>query len=115
MYAVSIVYAQENPQATLYDLYNAKKAPDQQTPHYTIESNAQFYDMFQKAISDRIVQTPSPGARLLRKALRAKMTSIRKPRPWVGASFDSPNPAFLPSRIHQPAGLGPFDAARVYD
>lgn len=95
MYAVSLIYAQDNPKATLYDLYRAKKAPDQQKPTYTVESNARFYDMFQKAISDRIVQTPSAGARLLRKALRAKMTSIRKfscTRSCCAGNLDRPLP-----------------------
>ena len=77
MWAKAYVYAEANPLATLGDLYGASMAPDQQTPVYSVESNKRFYPMFQRAISDRTAQTSSAGARLLRKALWAKMTSIR--------------------------------------
>ena len=63
MWAKAYVYAEANPLATLGDLYGASMAPDQQTPVYSVESNKRFYPMFQRAISDRTVQTSSAGAR----------------------------------------------------
>lgn len=90
MYAPAFLHAEKNPAITLSALYTDGKAPEQQDPPFAIDRTMAFHGIFQQAISDRPLSAPSASVRFIRKALRARTTSIRYLNQHVAAMLKTP-------------------------
>ena len=95
MYAPAYLHAEKHPTMTLSALYTDGMAPEQQDPPFSVDKTMAYHGVFQQAISDRPVSAPSASVRFIRKALRARTTSIRYLNQHVAAMLQTPADAGL--------------------